>query len=93
MKRIPEKRRKARFRTVFALAIPGRKIYLFQGNCSGKISIEPKGRFGFGYDSVFIPRGYRKTFGQIAMKTKNRISHRAKALAKVKKFLKTLKNG
>lgn len=79
--------RKARFRTIFALAIPGRKIYQFQGICIGEITTKPKGKSGFGYDSIFKPTGYRKTFGQLSIKIKNRISHRAKALRKVKIFL------
>jgi XTP/dITP diphosphohydrolase len=88
MQSIPNKQRQARFRTVFALAIPGKPVHYFQGICSGKIAKEPIGKNGFGYDPIFIPRGFQLTFGQISTKTKNRISHRAKALIKVKEFLK-----
>jgi XTP/dITP diphosphohydrolase len=91
MKSIPNKQRQARFRTVFALAIPGRPIHFFEGSCSGKIAQEPKGKFGFGYDPIFIPKNYKQSFGKLSSKTKNRISHRAKALIKLKRFLKTLK--
>jgi XTP/dITP diphosphohydrolase len=91
MQPIPKKQRQARFRTVFALAIPGKPVRFFEGICSGKIANEPKGKSGFGYDPIFIPQGYRMTFGQLSTETKNRISHRAKALLKVKRFLKTLK--
>ncbi len=93
MAHIPSPQRRARFRTVFALAIPGKKVYFFQGTCFGKITAEAKGRMGFGYDPVFVPNGYRKTFAEMKEKTKNRISHRAKALKKVKRFLlKLIKN-
>ena len=87
MKNIPKNLRKARFRTIFALAIPGRKIYQFQDICNGVITAKPKGKSGFGYDPIFKPNGYQITFGQMSIKTKNRISHRAKALRKVKIFL------
>lgn len=88
---IPNKQRQARFRTVFALAIPGKPVRFFEGICSGKIAKEPKGKSGFGYDPIFIPKNYKLTFGQLSTKTKNRISHRAKALVKVKRFLKKVK--
>ena len=91
MQSIPNKQRQARFRTVFALAIPGKPVRFFEGICSGKIANQPKGKSGFGYDPIFIPKSYKLTFGQLSTKTKNRISHRAKALVKVKRFLKTLK--
>jgi XTP/dITP diphosphohydrolase len=87
MESIPPNQRKARFRTIFILAIPGRKTYQFQGICNGEITTKPKGKSGFGYDSIFKPTGYRMTFGQMSIKMKNRISHRAKALRKVKIFL------
>ena len=90
MESIPFNQRQAQFRTVFALAMPARKVYLFKGVCKGMITNESKGKSGFGYDPVFIPNGYRKTFGELSKKTKNRISHRAKALAKVKGFFKKL---
>ncbi len=83
----PTKLRKARFRTIFTLAIPERKTYQFQGICNGEITTKPKGKSGFGYDPIFKPKGYLKTFGQMSIRTKNRISHRAKALHKVKIFL------
>ena len=84
MQSIPNNQRLARFRTVFALAIPGKTVRVFEGICFGKIAKEPKGKFGFGYDPIFIPKSYKLTFGQLSTKTKNRISHRAKALKKVK---------
>ncbi|MEO0093964.1 MAG: RdgB/HAM1 family non-canonical purine NTP pyrophosphatase [candidate division WOR-3 bacterium] len=85
------RQRRARFRTVFALAIPKKRVYLFEGTCSGRIATKPKGKKGFGYDPIFIPRGFSKTFGELPAETKNRVSHRAKALRKVKLFLQRLK--
>ena len=87
MENIPANRRRARFRTVFALAIPNKKVKLFQGFCPGTIIKQPRGKSGFGYDPIFIPKDYRITFGRMSIKTKNRISHRAKALRKVRIFL------
>lgn len=82
--------RKARFRCVCALAFP--KIFniptqIFEGVCRGVIIETPKGEGGFGYDPVFMPEGYDKTFAELPLAEKNKISHRAKALSKVKVFL------
>jgi XTP/dITP diphosphohydrolase len=79
--------RKARFRTVIALIFKG-KEYLFEGICNGVITTQPKGHKGFGYDPVFMPNGFRKTFGEMSLKDKNLVSHRARAVAKLSLFLK-----
>lgn len=76
--------RKARFRCVIVLALAGRKLAAFDGAIEGTINNEPKGRGGFGYDPLFIPYGFRKTFGQLAPAIKNRLSHRAVALEKLR---------
>jgi XTP/dITP diphosphohydrolase len=60
---------------------------LFEGACEGRIAIEPKGPGGFGYDSLFIPEGYKQTFGELSSEVKNRLSHRAKALAELRRRL------
>ncbi len=78
--------RNARFKTVIALS-KGNKEHLFEGEIKGKIALEPRGERGFGYDSVFIPEGYDITFAQMSEEEKNAISHRAKALEKLKRFL------
>lgn len=77
--------RKARFRTVAALVDD--RENLFEGICEGEITIEPKGSKGFGYDPVFKPDGFDKTFAELSSGEKNRISHRGKALEKVVRFL------
>lgn len=57
---------------------------LFEGNCEGRIEFSESGQGGFGYDSLFTPSGYSKTFGELAEEVKNQLSHRAKALEKLK---------
>lgn len=57
---------------------------LFDGVCEGHIILEPRGRGGFGYDPLFVPNGYEQTFGELPESVKNQLSHRAKALEKLK---------
>ena len=78
--------RKARFRTVIALIFEHRE-YLFEGIISGTITRERKGDEGFGYDPVFMPDGSERTFAQMSLSEKNKISHRAIAFEKLKDFL------
>jgi XTP/dITP diphosphohydrolase len=80
------KDRRARFRCVLVLARAGRKVAQFEGVVEGTISNKPRGRGGFGYDPVFIPEGFRRTFGQLPRNLKNRLSHRATALAKLRNW-------
>lgn len=82
-----EPNRKARFRTVIAL-IKGGKEYLFEGEVRGIILHEPKGVNGFGYDPVFMPENYDKSFAELDLSVKNTISHRANAVKKLVAFLK-----
>lgn len=81
--------RDAQFRTVAALIIDG-KEYIFNGIIKGSITKERAGKNGFGYDPVFMPKGYDKTFAQMTDKEKNSISHRAIAMNKLNEFLKNL---
>ena len=81
--------RKAHFKTVMALVLEG-KEYLFEGTIHGYISHERKGNNGFGYDPVFIPDGYSKTFAEMSFEEKNSISHRKIALKKLLEFLGTV---
>lgn len=81
--------RKARFRTVISLYLDG-KQYFFEGAIEGKIIHERKGEKGFGYDPVFIPDGYDKTFAEMSAEEKNSISHRAIAVSKMAEFLKDI---
>ena len=79
-------KRNARFRTVIALITAG-KEYLFEGIVEGSITGERRGTGGFGYDAVFIPRGESRTFAEMPLHEKNKISHRARAFEKLKTFL------
>src|SRR5271170_1473828 len=72
--------RSARFRCVLVLAKEGEVLGSFEGTCEGTIALGPKGTNGFGYDPLFIPQGYARTFGQLTEKTKINLSHRGLAL-------------
>ncbi len=66
---------------------------LFEGTCEGRIGSCQRGRGGFGYDPLFFPSGYEQTFGELPEAVKNRLSHRAQALAALKKRLESLTGG
>jgi XTP/dITP diphosphohydrolase len=82
------KKNKARFYCSLAIAFPNGEYKTFSGKVNGKISKEPKGNNGFGYDPIFIPSGYKKTFGEIKADLKDKISHRYKAFNKIKRYFK-----
>ena len=87
LKDVPPAKRKACFKCVIAVADKGKIIGIAEGRCSGKICFESKGDNGFGYDPVFMPNGYKKTFAQMGAAQKNKISHRSKALFKAKNII------
>ena len=76
----------ARFKSVFSLNLNG-KTFFFEGKIDGKIIFERKGQNGFGYDSIFVPNGHSKTFAELSLVEKNKISHRSEALKKLIMFL------
>ena len=78
--------RNARFRTVIALNLDGQQ-YFFEGIVNGKILTEEHGDKGFGYDPIFQPDGFKESFAEMTKETKNKISHRGKATAKLIDFL------
>lgn len=78
--------RAARFRTAIAF-IRGGEEHLFEGIVSGSIATERRGTQGFGYDPVFVPDGYEQTFAELGVEVKNTISHRARAVEALCKFL------
>lgn len=88
LKKVPEARRQARFVCFAALADKGRLLKTTSGTVEGRISLKPKGKRGFGYDPVFYYPPLKKNFAQIAPSVKNRVSHRHKALAKIRKILR-----
>jgi XTP/dITP diphosphohydrolase len=86
MKLIPTPDRKAMFRTVMAL-VNGKHVFTVEGMQCGEILFEPRGNNGFGYDPVFWVAEHNQTFAEMPLELKNRISHRGRALAKIKKIL------
>lgn len=78
--------RTARFRTIIALILDGEE-YTFDGVVEGEILTEPRGMQGFGYDPVFLPAGWTKTFAEAAPEEKNAVSHRGRATKKLIEFL------
>ena len=87
---VPLHNRTARFVCCIAAVFPNGDTTTLRGECPGIIGFEPKGEGGFGYDSLFIAEQYGKTFAEIGEKEKNKISHRAVALGKLREKLKLL---
>ncbi len=96
LKGVPGPNRAACFRCVLAAvwhngqATQKTEIRIFKGACSGKIGFKPKGQNGFGYDPIFFPEGFCRTFAELTADEKNRISHRAMAIGKFKKWLDSI---
>jgi XTP/dITP diphosphohydrolase len=104
LKDVPLGKRTARFRCVIALVpVPHGKIesaspvcyadefeaHIFDGACEGRIQFSASGHGGFGYDPLFMPDGFKQSFAELGEDVKNQLSHRAKALAKLKTFFTT----
>ncbi len=85
--RLRQANRRAKFVCVIAIVYSSGKVRTVKGVCRGKIIHEMRGEHGFGYDPVFVPAGHKKTFAQMKPSMKNRISHRAKALRKLKNIV------
>ena len=77
----------AYFKTSRSLTVKDNQNLIFNGKIDGKISLQAKGRFGFGYDPIFIPKNYNKTLAELSTKEKNAISHRSIAVTKLINFL------
>jgi XTP/dITP diphosphohydrolase len=94
--KMPEARRTARFRCALALiAVPNSPASVgelaanarfFSGACEGRIAFAPSGSGGFGYDPLFIPAGHERSFAELGEDVKNRMSHRGKALAELRRY-------
>ena len=82
-----QKKIKARFICVLSICHMNKKIASVLGKIEGYISDEPKGKNGFGYDPIFIPKNRKKTFGEMSSSQKYKIDHRSAAFRKIKKFL------
>lgn len=90
LKDAPLEERGARFITVMSLITEDKEVFTIKGECKGHIGFEPRGSKGFGYDPLFIPEGYSKTFAELGEDVKNKISHRAKALEGVQDLIRDL---
>ena len=88
MRGVAPRRRKAQFRAVLTL-VEANGIYVTEGICLGRLAEEPRGTNGFGYDPIFIPDGFTRTYAELTAEEKNQISHRSKALAGMKEVLRS----
>jgi XTP/dITP diphosphohydrolase len=86
---VPDETRTARFRCVICLVDPKGRAHTFEGECEGRIAHHPRGHAGFGYDPVFMPDGSSKTFGELGLEAKRRLSHRARAMERAVAYLRT----
>ncbi len=89
LEQVPEERRSARFVCCIALAFPNGRVRTFFGCAEGRISLEPRGQKGFGYDPVFLPVGFDRTFAEMTASEKDQLSHRGKAIEKLAEFLRS----
>ena len=89
MEGVPISKRGAGFRCVIAVVSPDGRELLAEGSCKGRIGFGEKGRRGFGYDPLFILPNYGKTMAQLSLEEKNRVSHRGKALKKIRKRIQS----
>ncbi|MGZ3568964.1 MAG: XTP/dITP diphosphatase [Thermodesulfobacteriota bacterium] len=89
MEGVPISKRGARFKCVIAVVSPDGREILAEGVCKGRIGFGEKGRKGFGYDPLFVLPNYGKTMAELSLKEKNKISHRGKALRKIRKMIQS----
>ena len=87
IKDVPYEKRTGRFVSVITMVFPDGESLVTRGEVEGHLVLEEKGNHGFGYDPLFVPLGYENTFGELDSELKNRISHRARALQKLREEL------
>ena len=92
MEGVPISKRGARFRCVIAVVSPDGRELLAEGSCKGRIGFREKGKRGFGYDPLFVLPNCGKTMAELSLEEKNRISHRGKALRKIRKIRKMIRS-
>mgnify|MGYP001015512121 CR=1 FL=1 len=84
---VPAPKRTGRYVSVITLAYPDGRLLTARGECAGTLLTAPRGSGGFGYDPLFVPDGTEMTFAEMSAEQKNRISHRARALARLREIL------
>jgi XTP/dITP diphosphohydrolase len=89
MQGVPISKRGARFRCILAIKSPWGREVISEGSCKGRIGFKEKGRRGFGYDPLFILPKQGKTMAELSLEEKNRVSHRGKALRKIRKIIQS----
>ncbi len=87
---VPAAGRRARFVCCIAISTPSGGLFFAEGTVTGRIGCEMRGGAGFGYDPIFIPMGYKKTFAEMKPSMKDRLSHRGRALKKARPMIKKL---
>jgi XTP/dITP diphosphohydrolase len=87
MEGVPMNERRAQFRCVVAVVSPDGRSFIAEGVCPGKIGDKARGNNGFGYDPIFIPQGFNRTFAELEDHEKNKISHRSIALKNLKDIM------
>jgi XTP/dITP diphosphohydrolase len=90
LKTLQDAEKSAYFACSIALCLPGKCLKIVLGQCEGELIDEERGSQGFGYDSLFVKYDYNKTFGELDQDTKNRVSHRRKALDKLDPILTSM---
>jgi len=90
LENIPDEQRTGRFVCCLSLAYPDGTVKTFSGRAEGSIAREPRGEKGFGYDPVFIPEGFERTFAEMSASEKDALSHRGKAIEKLAEYLRAL---
>ncbi len=88
LKDVPPGKRQAKFVCAVAVCDKGKVVKVIEQSCPGRIAFSEKGGYGFGYDPLFLIPRYGKTFGELGLKIKDKMSHRSKALKKAREFLK-----
>ena len=90
LKDVPASKRGARFVCDIAICLPSGRVRVVEGTVNGRIDFGMRGENGFGYDPIFVPTGYKKTFAQMVPSMKNKLSHRGRALKKAKRVIEKL---
>jgi XTP/dITP diphosphohydrolase len=89
VKGVPFSKRGARFKGILAMVSPDGREVIKEGSCRGKIGFKEKGKRGFGYDPLFLLPKYGKTMAELSLEEKNKISHRGKALRKIRRIIQS----